>query len=501
MTDAPDLEAMLGNGGFGDGHQAPLDADHIPNENQSHTCFSCHEPIGALYCGNCGQKNDDFRRPLWQLGREAIASLTAIENKIWRTWAVLVFKPGKVAREFADGRRTHWSSPVRIYIFMSIVLFFFMETTGTLFFALEGKLTPKNGIDKPASELTVKDVHWSVSPHLFPSQKMVEQWNADLDFELFNAVLSDSRDGLQEVFADFRDSDYVDASEVLDALNDGTAEPTAENLAALDKAIAGLHDTLEDDGTGVIRIALRDTLENLESEREIFAARVSTAAQADSAPAMDDSSTSTSSIAADMPDDPIPQTSEMDTTLPKGSPDSRGVIVQEGPLAYDIDLGGGTSGNVFLNDMIENPAIVNNALNRWLPRIVFLMMPLTMLISALFIRGLPRRARKRGCPRGERQALLFDHLVHATYIHAVAYALLFVGIIATRVFPSSGGTIAGSLVLAMLVYLPISLRRMFRRGWFKTLWTSYGVAFIHFLFVNVFVSIAIANALQDHFAK
>ena len=108
----------------GDMHVAPLSYDNIPDNNQAHYCFSCEAPNTGLYCANCGQKNDDFRRSIFSLIKEAILSVTALEGRIWRTWTALIVTPGRVAREFSNGRRTFWSSPVRIYLAMSILLFF-----------------------------------------------------------------------------------------------------------------------------------------------------------------------------------------------------------------------------------------------------------------------------------------------------------------------------------------------------------------------------------------
>ena len=468
MTETADIDAMLG-----EGHTAPLDADAVPNDNQSHTCFSCHEPLNALYCGNCGQKNDDYRRPLWSLGKEAVASLTALENRIWRTWAALFFKPGLVAREYADGRRTHWSSPVRVYIFMSIALFFFMEITGTMFFALEATLNTKDGVPKPAAELEAEDVDWNIKPHFFPTQANVDSWNEGLNFDLFGKVMAGSADTLTEVFRSVL-ADGIDVDDVLegdfadDLLEDSDGPLTVQERDALLDVIASLRET---------QASLRGTPGEAQFARTI-AQLEARAAQplADSVPSIPDSD--------------------------NGSPAIPEFGIQSDPTGSSLQINGEDvrDPGTFLRDLIRNPEIVNNALNRWLPRIIFLMMPLTMLIGALFIRGLPRRAVRKGLPRGERRALLYDHLVHATYIHAVAYALLFLGIIGARLMPDLGGAIALSIVVLLMIYLPISLRRMFRRGWIKTVWTAYGVAFIHSLIVTILVTIAIGNALQDHFA-
>jgi hypothetical protein len=59
-----------------------LDADSIPNANQSLTCFSCDEPMTGLFCYACGNKNDNYRRSVWSLGVELFQSLTAFVGLI-----------------------------------------------------------------------------------------------------------------------------------------------------------------------------------------------------------------------------------------------------------------------------------------------------------------------------------------------------------------------------------------------------------------------------------
>ena len=41
-----------------------LDADTIPNANQSLDCFSCGEKMNGVYCYACGNKNDNYRRSI-----------------------------------------------------------------------------------------------------------------------------------------------------------------------------------------------------------------------------------------------------------------------------------------------------------------------------------------------------------------------------------------------------------------------------------------------------
>ena len=443
MTTDFDLDAVMEGG-----HTAPLDADMVPDENQTHFCRSCDEPLVGLYCADCGQKNDDYRRPLWRLGKEAIASLTAVENRIWRTWAALLFKPGKVAREYADGRREHWSSPVRVYIFTSILLFGFMELTSTMWFALEVGMPPKEGVTKAAEDLTPDDVSVSVASHWFPTQSHVDRWNETLDFDLLTERISGRSVSLL----------------VEDAIGDGIAELDAESYADIVLATQPISEE-----------QYRRFSREMERRREA------------------------------LPDGPSALQEEIETAVgrvDRSYAASSGENGADGPLDIQISPGNeiqideGEGARIFL-DYIRNPAIGNGILNKWFPRIIFLMMPVTMFIGALFIRG-RKRQRLFGKRNPDAQpALLYDHLVHAAYIHAVAYFVLFLGIVLARYTPLPGGTAGIMLFLYMLIYLPISLRRMFKRGWFKTVWTAYGVAFLHFFIVSGLVTYALVMGFAD----
>jgi len=130
-----------------------LGRDSVPDENQSRTCISCDAKLTGLFCHQCGQKSDDYRRSVFSLVTERFASIFSLENRMWRTWLSLLTRPGKAAREFADGKRTKWTSPVRIYLAMSIVLFGYMSLTETRIFSVRTDIVPRAEITGNIDEL------------------------------------------------------------------------------------------------------------------------------------------------------------------------------------------------------------------------------------------------------------------------------------------------------------------------------------------------------------
>ena len=57
---------------------------------------------------------------------------------------------------------------------------------------------------------------------------------------------------------------------------------------------------------------------------------------------------------------------------------------------------------------------------------------------------------------------------------------LLLAVILARVFP--GAIIAKGLLLGFIIYLPLSLKRMFNRGWFKTILTTLVVSSVYGLY-------------------
>ncbi len=352
---------------------ALLAADNIPDGNQSLTCFSCHAEMMGLYCLSCGQKNDNFRRSLFGLGWEAFTSLFAFENRIWRTWFFLFTRPGKVAREYCDGRRTHWTSPVRIYIFMSIVLFGFLSLSGRQFISIEAELVKIESAAQTQSEIAPA-YNFNTGVNFFEREKDIKSRAATLDETILREKINS----------------FLGGGFDLDISEDGTVVTTDDPQQSLPD------DTFTvTDGTGQTLSINQDAV----SER----------------------------------------------------------IVQ----------------------LIKNPARVNAALNKWLPRIIFFMIPFSMLIGAIFIRG--------------KNALLYDHIVHAAYIHGVTFFLLLIGIILSGFIP--GKILAQVIFIGLMIYLPLSLKSMFGRGWFKTIFASFSVAFLYLLLITSLVTAVVAESV------
>jgi hypothetical protein len=97
---------------------------NVSPENQS--CKNCGHSDSGTYCSRCGQRFADISKPM----KEIIGDLVGIFNldaSIFKTIKPFLFKPGFLTKEFLDGKRKKYLSPVRLYLFLSIVFFFLVR--------------------------------------------------------------------------------------------------------------------------------------------------------------------------------------------------------------------------------------------------------------------------------------------------------------------------------------------------------------------------------------
>jgi hypothetical protein len=87
-------------------------------------CANCGEIVAGAYCPACGQKriNDQDRR-LGHLLGQAFAVVTDLDGRFLRSLRALAFQPGRLSRDYLDGRRRHWMSPMALFLLANVLYF------------------------------------------------------------------------------------------------------------------------------------------------------------------------------------------------------------------------------------------------------------------------------------------------------------------------------------------------------------------------------------------
>ncbi len=94
-------------------------------------CLNCGHPFtnNEKFCPECGQKNRGKKITLGIFLRELFAGFFSLDTKFWRTLIPLLINPGKVSKDYIDGKRTRYTNPFRFYLATSIIFFLIISIT------------------------------------------------------------------------------------------------------------------------------------------------------------------------------------------------------------------------------------------------------------------------------------------------------------------------------------------------------------------------------------
>lgn len=95
--------------------------DLPPVENPN--CLNCGARLTGQYCGICGQRARNRLISLWELVSEAFGDLLEIDSRLWRTLIALLVRPGRLTRDYLEGRRARYMPPFRTYLVLSVIFF------------------------------------------------------------------------------------------------------------------------------------------------------------------------------------------------------------------------------------------------------------------------------------------------------------------------------------------------------------------------------------------
>ncbi len=90
-------------------------------------CPNCGGMAPLKFCPACGQKRiNKHEYSVRHFFGHILHEITHLDsNKIFRTLGALIFSPGKLTREYLDGRRGQYINPIRVYLTVSAIYFLF----------------------------------------------------------------------------------------------------------------------------------------------------------------------------------------------------------------------------------------------------------------------------------------------------------------------------------------------------------------------------------------
>ncbi|HEX3811128.1 MAG TPA: DUF3667 domain-containing protein [Rhizomicrobium sp.] len=128
--------------------------------------------------------------------------------------------------------------------------------------------------------------------------------------------------------------------------------------------------------------------------------------------------------------------------------------------------------------LAADPAALNGPMTTWLPRVLFLLLPLyALLLAAFYVR--------------QRKNFYFvDHLIFSLTIHTFTFVVLMIAVGLAQLLP--GESVGWIVLLAIGVYIFFSMKRFYDQDWF---WTSAKFATVSFIYVCFFLLPALGGVL------
>ena len=92
-------------------------------------CQNCGAPLLGEHCYACGQPVKGLVRHFSSIIGDFLDSVLNIDARVFRTLWPLFAKPGYLSLQYFEGHRVRFVSPVRLFVFLSIVTFFVAQFT------------------------------------------------------------------------------------------------------------------------------------------------------------------------------------------------------------------------------------------------------------------------------------------------------------------------------------------------------------------------------------
>jgi hypothetical protein len=86
-------------------------------------CENCETPLLGEHCYACGQPTKGLIRQFGTIFGDFVDTVFNVDSRVLRTLPPLLFKPGSLTLSYFTGHRIRYVSPVRLFVFLSILAF------------------------------------------------------------------------------------------------------------------------------------------------------------------------------------------------------------------------------------------------------------------------------------------------------------------------------------------------------------------------------------------
>jgi len=102
-----------------------------PTQIKGLECLNCGQPLLGTenFCSYCGQKNTTRKLTFNNFISNIFSGFTSYDSRFWKTFIPLLTKPGKVSKDYIEGKRSRFVNPFQLYLNVSIIFFLLLGIT------------------------------------------------------------------------------------------------------------------------------------------------------------------------------------------------------------------------------------------------------------------------------------------------------------------------------------------------------------------------------------
>ena len=92
---------------------------------ENEACLNCGQPFSGheKFCSYCGQKNTNKKLTFATFINNLVSGFFSYDSRFWSTFIPLLTKPGKVSKDYIEGKRARFVNPFQLYLNISIIFF------------------------------------------------------------------------------------------------------------------------------------------------------------------------------------------------------------------------------------------------------------------------------------------------------------------------------------------------------------------------------------------
>lgn len=100
-------------------------------------CANCGTATIGAFCHACGQPSH-VHRSMGHVVEEFLHGVWHFDSKAWRTLPMLAFRPGKLTREYIEGKRARYIAPLALFLLSVFLMFFVFGLIGSQALGVNG---------------------------------------------------------------------------------------------------------------------------------------------------------------------------------------------------------------------------------------------------------------------------------------------------------------------------------------------------------------------------